>query len=266
METFKKGNYLGTRVDSFISRDIIISKAEYCHIENQYWHCHENPFLAYFLKGCNTEFRKSREIHCSSGTLLFYRSGEPHCNKDYSYGCKIFHIEMDSAWFERNDIRPEKIQVDVIHDLLVKNAVGNIICEFAIRDELSGSSIESMLVYLFNSLTRSLETKDQKPEWTKKFNTIIARQVHANHSLKSIARILNIHPVTLSKEFPRYYHCTFGEHIRQLRIEESLSLLSKKNMPLNEIAWECGFSDTSNYIRSFKKAKGLTPGYYRKLL
>ena len=85
-------------------------------------------------------------------------------------------------------------------------------------------------------------------------------------TLENISKQLNIHPVTLSKEFSKYYQCSFGDYIRQLRIESSLSFLGKKNLPVNDVAYLSGFSDTSNFIRTFKKVKGVTPNVYRQLI
>jgi AraC family transcriptional regulator len=266
MDTLTKGNYLGAITDTLAYNNIIASKASYLKIENQNWHCHENPFFAYFLKGGNCEYRKSKEIKCSAGTLLFYHAGEPHCNKAYSNGCKIFHIEIDNDWFNEYGFKTAKIKADTINQLILKQAFINIINEFAIRDELSGSSIENLLVYLFNLLTRSSDYPNHAPLWTTKFNAIIKDHINNTPSLENISKLLNIHPVTLSKEFPKYYHCSFGDYVRQLRIETSLPLLAKKNMPVNDIAWLSGFSDTSNFIRSFKKVKGVTPNVYRKLI
>src|SRR5689334_12177310 len=139
MNTLLKGNYLGTQTDTYVYKKIIISKAEYCSLENKDWHCHENSFFAYFLKGSNYEYRESKEIKCLPGTLLYYRSMEPHCNKAYTNGCKIFHVEIENNWFSEFDLKM-KIKADVIDDLMIKNSFINILNEFMIRDELSGSS------------------------------------------------------------------------------------------------------------------------------
>lgn len=82
MKTLTRGTYLGAQKETLFYKNIIISKTEYQQKEDQSWHCHENPFFAYFLKGGNRELRKSHEIKCSAGTLLFYKAGELHCNKD----------------------------------------------------------------------------------------------------------------------------------------------------------------------------------------
>jgi AraC family transcriptional regulator len=266
MNILSAGNYLGNKIDTYSYKRIIISKAEYCSVENKDWHCHENSFFAYFLKGGNYEYRKAKEIKCSAGTLLFYQSQEPHCNKAYTNDCKIFHVEIDNSWFYEFDLKTEKIKADVIEDYTVKNAFTNILHEFATRDELTGSSIEHLLMYLFISISRSSAHDHPIPSWVKKFNLVIKDCITDTPTLVNISKLLHIHPVTLSKEFYKYHHCSFGDYIRQLKIEKSLPLLAKKNLPVNEVAYRCGFSDASNFIRTFKKSKGVTPNVYRQLI
>jgi AraC family transcriptional regulator len=266
MQTFASGNYLGNKVDTFSYNGIFASKAQYCSVENKGRHCHENSFFAFFLRGGNYEYRGSKEIKCSAGTLLFYRAGEPHCNKAYSNGCKIFHVEIENNWFNECGIKNWQIKADVINNLPFKNSFVNILNEFAIRDELSGPSIENLLIYLFNLLSRSSSDKNVIRTWCKKFNVIIKDCLNHDPSLANISKQLDMHPVTLSKAFPKYYQCGFGEYIRQLRIENSLPFLAKKNIPVSDVAYRAGFSDTSNFIRLFKKVKGVTPNVYRQLI
>ena len=265
MRILSTGNYLGTKTELFEHNKLIFSKSTYCNGESKDWHCHENAFFAYFLKGSNYEFRRSKEIRCAPGTLLFYQAMEPHCNKSYTTGCKIFHIEIDHNWFYENELEAKKIKADVIEQATAKNTFTHILHEFYIRDELSGDSIENLLLYLWNSLSRNTQAKNYTPVWVRRFNDI-KNDCDGKLTLTSAAKQLNMHPVTLSKEFPQYYHCSFGEYIRQFRVEKSLALLSKKNMPVSEVAFACGFSDASNFIRSFKKVKGITPNDFRNLL
>jgi len=121
MKTLSIGTYLGSQTDTLFYKNVIVSKTEYRQKADQSWHCHENPFFAYFLKGGNYEYRESKEIKCSPGTLLFYKGGEPHCNKAYSDGCKIFHVEVDNNWFNGYCLNTDKFKADVINDLGVKN-------------------------------------------------------------------------------------------------------------------------------------------------
>lgn len=265
MHTFSPGNYLGSQIDSYSLSGITITKSEYGAIANKDWHCHENAFFAYFLKGGNYEYRGAKEIKCSAGSLLFYKAMEPHCNRFYIDGSKIFHVEINNDWLSEYGLKDEKIKADLIGDVNMKSIFKNILNEFAIRDELSKSSIGHMLIYLLNLLLRN-SNGNFGTAWTKKFDLIVNDSLHDSPTLKNISKQLNIHPVTLSKEFYKYYHCSFGDYIRALKVERSLSLLAKKNIPVNDVAYQCGFSDASNFIRSFKKVKGITPGNYRQLV
>ena len=266
MKILTRGNYLGSQTDVLFYRDLIISKTEYKQKEDQGWHCHENPFFAYFLKGGNKELRKGDQISCSPGTLLFYKAGEFHCNKDYIAGSRIFHFELDNNWFIENKLNPHNIQQSVIDNLAVKNIFENIVREFAIRDDLSESSVQSLALYLFNLLARQSDDKRSFPHWKNTFDKIIESESTHKQTLASVAKRLKLHPVTLSRQFPTYYNCSFGQYMRHLRIEKAIVMLAKKCIPISDIAQDCGFSEPANFIRSFKKQKGVTPAAYRRLL
>jgi AraC family transcriptional regulator len=266
MKILTKGSYLGSQTDILFYKNITISKTEYSQKQDQSWHCHENSFFAYFLKGGNKELRKKDEIKCSPGTLLFYKAGELHCNRDYIGGSRIFHFEVEKNWFIDNKLDPETIQHSEISDFTIKNTFLNIIREFSIRDDLSESSVQSLALYLFNLMTREPHPKKFIPRWKYDFDRTITTKEGNKQSLSELAKKLNLHPVTLSRQFTRYYQCSLGEYLRQMRIEKAIGLLAKKTVPISDIAENCGFSETSNFIRCFKKLKGITPDSYRKLL
>lgn len=57
-------------------------------------------------------------------------------------------------------------------------------------------------------------------------------------NLDYLSRQVQIHPVTLSREFARYFHCNFSQYIRIVKCQRALQLLSKKHLSEDEIAWE----------------------------
>ena len=56
---------------------------------------------------------------------------------------------------------------------------------------------------------------------------------------------------------------TFLEYTTRLRIEKAEGLLRDTDLPVSEIAEKVGYSDTSSFIRVFKRLVSLTPGAYR---
>ena len=265
MKILTRGSYLGSQTDTLVYRNIIISKTEYRQKEDQNWHCHENPFFAYFLKGGNKEFRKGDEIKCSAGTLLFYKPGELHCNKEYISGSRIFHFEIEEYWFVENKLNWKSIRNAEINNFAIKNIFINIIRESSIRDDLSESSVQSLALYLFNLLTRQGD-QGSIPLWKHDLDKMINERGMDKQSVTELARRLKVHPVTLSRQFSKYYNYNIGQYLRESRLERAVSLLAKKSIPLADIAEYCGFSETSNFIRCFKKQKGITPEAYRKMI
>ncbi|MCR5540693.1 MAG: AraC family transcriptional regulator [Ruminococcus sp.] len=54
-----------------------------------------------------------------------------------------------------------------------------------------------------------------------------------------------------------------GEDLQRITMELAASLLKESRMSVEEIAKECGYSSSENFIRSFKKMFGTTPLKYR---
>lgn len=54
------------------------------------------------------------------------------------------------------------------------------------------------------------------------------------------------------------------DYIRKRRTSEAARQLRRSNMPILEIALDCGFETYQTFTKSFKKLTGLTPGMYRR--
>src|SRR5690554_761189 len=54
------------------------------------------------------------------------------------------------------------------------------------------------------------------------------------------------------------------EYIRKRRTSQAANLLRQTELPVIDIAFECGFDSYQAFTKSYKKLTGLTPGVYRK--
>jgi AraC family transcriptional regulator len=75
-----------------------------------------------------------------------------------------------------------------------------------------------------------------------------------------------VHPVHLAREFRRFEHCTIGEYVRRLRIEQACRRLTHSTDPIAAIAAEAGFADQSHFARTFKRVVGMSPVQFRATL
>lgn len=84
-------------------------------------------------------------------------------------------------------------------------------------------------------------------------------------TLADVARAVHISPSYLSSLFKDFFRVSMWSYIITKRIEKAISLLMDKNNPYSilEIALQCGFNNTTNFNRAFRKHTGLTPSEYR---
>ncbi|MGO4275534.1 helix-turn-helix domain-containing protein, partial [Paenibacillus sp. TAF58] len=83
-------------------------------------------------------------------------------------------------------------------------------------------------------------------------------------SLQLIADHFSMSVSNFSYHFKKTMGQNFKEYIDQLRIQKSIVLLRKSDETLELISQQVGYSNTSSFIRSFKKVVGITPGQYRE--
>lgn len=126
---------------------------------------------------------------------------------------------------------------------------------------------ENTLLDVYKKFLNEKKQKKIVPEWAKELKEIIQDQIDTNLtlSLKEISQSLNVHPSYLSREFSKYFDdLSFGDYIRKLRIEKSITLLENPKYSLAEIAYLTGFSDQSHFNRIFKIHTGKSPSIFRK--
>ena len=73
--------------------------------------------------------------------------------------------------------------------------------------------------------------------------------------------------------FSRKYFCKFFkdmtgttpfQYLTTYRIEKAARKLLITELPVTQIAFDCGFNDLSYFIKTFKQLKGVSPNKYRK--
>ncbi len=81
--------------------------------------------------------------------------------------------------------------------------------------------------------------------------------------LKDIANAACLSVHHFKRAFKSLYGETPHHYLMQQRINKAKRLLKHSGTPINELSWQCGFQDTSSFIRQFKKTTGVTPNHYR---
>ncbi len=101
------------------------------------------------------------------------------------------------------------------------------------------------------------------PEEMRTIDIFIARNIALSITIDDLARELNISKFHFLNEFKKYSGMTPYQHILNTRIEKAKLLLSQTDKKITEIAHDLGFSDSSHFSRTFKKASGQSPKAFR---
>lgn len=86
---------------------------------------------------------------------------------------------------------------------------------------------------------------------------------HTNLTLNGLAQQLHVSPSYLSTLFKRETGQAFTEYLTQTRLAFAKKLLLETELPINNIAAECGILDNNYFARIFKAQEGMTPAQYR---
>lgn len=225
-------------------------------------HYHDKTHLSFVLNGGVLDKRKYSENEIVAGELMFFYQGEPHQSIYKGFPTISVNLELKSSFFAANLTDENFLKSAIEKNPYAKFTMLKIYKELLIEDDFSDCSIEMLILSLIKD--KSLSEK-KTPVWIEKLLEIINDKWNEPISLKDLSVAVDVHPVTISKLFPKYFSCTFGEYLRRLRIEKSLQMLKSSTLSLTEIAYECGFYDQSHFTRVFKHLTGFLPSVYVKL-
>lgn len=267
MQLVQKGQFFGETNRRIAFNGLTITDTEYTH-EKVDWHYHENPYFTFILQGQVLETNRKETYHCTAGSLLFHNWDDAHYNIKPPGFTRGFHIEMEQQWMDNRDLDTQNLQ----GSFSVKNPDINLIFyrlfqESLLSDDLTSLAMEVSLIEALNRIrTQNNDTIVSVPSWVNPLRELLHDQDISKWTLSDLSGLFGIHPVHLSRYFPKFFGCSLGEYIRKIKVEKALHLLSVPNKSLVDIALEAGFSDQSHLNRCFREKTGLTPLTYRKLL
>lgn len=264
MQILDTAIYLGTNVNSFCGNGIWTSVTQYAgeHVCNHSLHAHVNPHLTLFLAGGTLEKRQDGEYVRVAGQTVFFSAEQPHQNSNTLPGSKNFNLEFTPEFFKIFDLDETDL-----NNAVCNNPNTTFVLLKAYQEQLmTGNAAATSIAMAVLSLANYQHRADAgRPDWVKQINELMQDRWNEQISLQELSTVTGIHPVTISKQFARYFGCTFGEYMRKLKLKHALILMKDANASLTSIAYECGFVDQTHFGRSFKQLTGLLPKEYRKL-
>ncbi len=222
----------------------------------------------------------------ASGDVFIFSPGEAHRISSYSQDTDIlcFDFEPRYIWFSESGFSETKL-LDVFlnrsskykNKLPPKVAIkvySNITdCEeelINMEEEYEAAikvKLTDTLIYMLRNLgfakpQRMSASRSYNLENLKKSMDYIDANLHEELDLDNLADEANMSRSYFCTVFKRYNGIKPWDYITIKRIEKALSLLTVSEEKKLNIAFDCGFNNTANFYRAFKKITGKTPGDY----
>lgn len=127
------------------------------------------------------------------------------------------------------------------------------------------SHLCEILVYLTRSSKRTVTPKlDGYSKLMQDAVEYINKSFGADITLDDIAKRCSLSRSFFSKKFKEVTGFGFSEYLTLVRIKAAEKLLIEGKKSITDIAFECGFNDSSYFASKFKELIGTTPKRYQK--
>ncbi|NOU74651.1 helix-turn-helix domain-containing protein [Paenibacillus sp. LMG 31458] len=98
---------------------------------------------------------------------------------------------------------------------------------------------------------------------SEKIIDLVQHYYDTDLTLEECASRLHYNANYLSSIFRKETNCSFSDYLSTYRFNMAKKWLSETDMPIKDISSKLRYNNSQNFIRSFRKQEGLTPGQFR---
>ena len=111
---------------------------------------------------------------------------------------------------------------------------------------------------------RFIVDENKNSEMVRKIQNRFERDCSENVTIASLASEFHVSPSHLAHVFKKITGYSTVDYLISCRLSEAKNLLADSEKSIKEIVDRCGFSDESNFSRTFKNKTGMTPSEFRR--
>ncbi len=232
-------------------------------------HAHERACLHLNLQGGYVERIGTRLADCAALAVAFQPAAHEHSYRCHDVATRSFTVEFEQPWLDHLQEAGVSPRPELFADSRVLHLALRLHTEYGIADSASQLSGESLLLEILAAASRrwcGSGNSCHEPLWLLRVEQMLRARFTEALRLADLAAEARVHPVHLARTFRAHRGITIGTFVRQLRISRACSLMGDLNRPLAQLAVDLGFSDQSQFTRTFRRATSVTPGHYRRMV
>jgi AraC family transcriptional regulator len=261
--TLTAGQYSGDVVTDVATGGLLLSLTHYREgAPCDDLHRHENPHLSLFLSGGFVVASRRGETEFHPGQARLFESDDLHATHAKRPHGRAVNIEITPAFFAQYELTERDLVSAFANSPGAGLLLFSVYRDMIHADAVSALSVECRVVQWLGPPCPI--AADRAPAWVRRLRDHLQAHWHSPQSLASLAAVVGCHPVTLAKNFPRYFGSTLGEYLRRLRAGAAARRIRGSDDSFAAIAHDCGFSDQSHLGRTLRHYTGFAPRQLRR--
>jgi AraC family transcriptional regulator len=234
---------------------------------------HEDHSLSYVRSGSFGYRARGESFQLVAGSILVGHPGDEYvCTHDHGDAagdrCLSFHLAPElvetigarvAVW--RVGCLPPLSELMVLGELAQAVAMG--------RSDLGLDEVGLLLTARFigvvSSRRRAVCTVSPRDR-RRAVDAALWMNAHAHEpiDLDGAARVAGLSPFHFLRVFARVLGVTPHQYLVRARLRHAARLLADDTHPDTDVALDVGFADLSNFVRTFRRAAGVSPGGFRR--
>src|SRR6185503_3462237 len=230
---------------------------------------HSVAFVRRGSFGCRS---RGRSFELVAGSVLVGYPGDEYlCTHDHTGGgdeCLSIHLDPElveavgdrlEVW--RSGSAPPLPELMVLAELAQASARG--------RSNVALEEAALLFVSRFHELVsgRRREPTQASPRERRRAVDAalwIEENAHEPIDLESAAREAGLSAFHFLRTFAAVLGVTPHQYLLRSRLRRAARLLAEESLPITDVAYDVGFGDLSNFVRTFHRAAGVSPRGFRK--
>ena len=91
------------------------------------------------------------------------------------------------------------------------------------------------------------------------------RESHRKVYIEEVAKVANLTEEAFCRYFKTRTGKTYTNFLNEVRVSQACKLLIDKDLSIQDVCYQAGFTNLSNFNREFKKITGMSPSAFKKL-
>ena len=223
--------------------------------------------LLYTINGEGKLIYEGKSFSLTPGSVMFIDCTKTHeyfpLSDKWEFAYVHFNGAMSKEYYEHFKKLNNSSVVTGAHDTVTSFFRTIELVETSGAEELYSDAVYGILIKLIN-ISSSRNMPDRSLSRIKEALAYVSENYTKSITVDTLAELAHMSRSRFSVVFKENTGISPYQYINEYRINVAKRMLYSTGKTISEIASECGFPDSSSFIRTFKRTEKISPLAYRK--